>query len=155
MGNLMSDRDTEIVDELHRDSVPVAAGTKICNGAAVALNAGGFAVSAGPGAAHLRGIADETVDNTDDDVGGALSIQVITPEAAYFDGTGFDQEDVGLQVYFSDDHTVTETSSTNTFAGRIRSVDDNGILVDLRGGYVEPAAMTAAPMTTLAPTTAA
>jgi hypothetical protein len=154
MSNLTSDRDTEFVDELHRDQVPVAAGTKICNGAAVALDAEGFAVSAGPSAAHLRGIADETVDNTADTVGGALSIEIITPEAAYFDGTGFTQGAVGLPVWFSDDHTVTETAGTNTYAGRIRSVDEYGILVDLRGGYVEPnLAVTATP--TAAPTTAA
>jgi hypothetical protein len=155
MSNLTSDRDTEIVDELHRDHVPVAAGVKICNGAAVALNASGFAVSAGPGAAHLRGIADETVDNTADTVGGALNIEIITPEAAYFDGTGFDQDDAGKPVYFSDDHTVTLTSSTNTFAGRIRSVDEYGILVDLRGGYVEPNLAVTATPTTAAPTTGA
>jgi hypothetical protein len=156
MSNLTSDRDTEFVDELHRDQAPVAAGTKICNGAAVALDAGGFAVSAGPGAAHLRGIADETVDNSADAVGGALTIEIFTPEAAYFDGTGFTQADVGKPVYFSDDHTVTKTAGTNTFAGRIRSVDQYGILVDLRGGYVEPVLnVTAEPMTTVAPTTEA
>jgi hypothetical protein len=85
----------------------------------------------------LRGIADETVDNTDDDVGGAQDIEIITPELAYFDGAGFTQADVGAPVYFSDDHTVTKTPSTNTFAGLVRAVDSaTNILVDLRAGYL-------------------
>jgi hypothetical protein len=156
MSNLTSDRDTEFVDELHRDQAPVAAGTKICNGAAVALDADGFAVSAGPGAAHLRGIADETVDNTADTVGGALTIEIITPEAAYWDSDAtFTQDDVGQPVYFVDDHTVSLTAGTNVYAGRVRSVDQYGILVDLRGGYVEPNLAVTAEPTTAAPTTAA
>jgi hypothetical protein len=156
MGNLTSDRDTEFVDELHRDDVPVAAGTKICNGAAVALNANGFAVSAGPGAAHFRGIADETVDNSADEAVGALSIEIITPEAAFFDASGMTQDDVGQPVYFSDDHTVTLTAGTNTYAGRIREVPSaTEVLVDLRGGYVEPAINTTGAPTTASPTTGA
>jgi hypothetical protein len=147
MTNLTSDRDTEFVDELHRDEVPVAAGAKIFNGAAVALNAAGFAVSAGPGVKHFRGIVAESVDNSSGENGDEV-VDVITPEAAYFDGTGFTQADVGGTVYFSDDHTVTKTAGTNTYAGRIRSVDPAGILVDLRGAYVEPAMpVTSAPTT--------
>jgi hypothetical protein len=137
MSNLTSDRDTEFVDQIHRDEIPMAAGVKICSGAAVAVNAAtGFANSAGPGAGVLRGIADETVDNTADSAGGAQTIDLITPEAAYFDGTGFTQANVGDPVYFSDDHTVTLTAGTNTLAGRVLSVDTEGILVDLRAGYV-------------------
>ena len=38
--------------------------TQIFNGGAVALNSAGYAVPAGPGVRHFRGIADETVDNS-------------------------------------------------------------------------------------------
>jgi hypothetical protein len=139
MTNLAADRETEFVEEIHRDYVPVAAATKICNGAAVALNLLGLAVSAGPGNVHFRGIAEETVDNTADALGGALSIPIIMPEAAYFDGAGFAQSDLGQPVYFSDDHTVTKTAGTNTYAGRIREVASaTQVLVDLRGAYLDP-----------------
>jgi hypothetical protein len=148
MSNLTSDRDTEFVDELHRDDVPVAASTRIFNGGAVALNSAGFAVPAGPGVRHFRGIADETVDNSAGSAG-AASVEIITPEAAYWDSAAtFTQADVGQPVYFSDDHTVTLTAGTNTYAGRIKSVDQYGVLVDMRGAYVEPALpVTAAPTT--------
>jgi hypothetical protein len=156
MSNLMSDRDTEFVDELHRDDLPMAAGAKICNGAAVALNAAGFAVNAGPGASHFRGIADKTVDNSDGESGDA-TIEIITPEAAYFDASGFDQSDVGQPVRFSDDHTVTRSAgSGNTYAGRVRSVESaTNVLVDLRGAYVEPASLVSSPGTTAGATTGA
>ena len=150
MSNLTFDRDTEFVDELHRDQLPVAAWTKICNGAAVALDANGYATHAGPGVKHFRGIADETADNSAG-AAGALTVEIITPEAAYWDSaTTFTQADVGQPVYFSDDHTVTLTAGTNTYAGRIKSADQYGMLVDMRGAYVEPAL----PVTS-APTTAA
>jgi hypothetical protein len=149
MAILTSDRDTEFVDKLHRDDVPVAAGAKIFNGGAVALNAGGFAVPAGPGLKHFRGIADESVDNSAG-AAGAVTVEIITPEAAYWDtATTFTQAAVGQPVYFADDHTVTLTAGTNTYAGRIKSVDQYGCLVDMRGAYAEPAL----PVTT-APTTA-
>ena len=149
MTNLTSDRDTEFVDELMRDNVPVAAGAKIFNGGAVALNAGGFAVPAGPGAKHFRGIADESVDNSDGQNGDA-TVEIITPEGAFFDATGLAEARLGQPVYFSDDHTVTLTAGTNTFAGRIREVTSaTECLVDLRGAYVEPAMLV-----TSAPTTA-
>ena len=148
MSNLTSDRDTEFVDEMHRDQAPVAAGVKICNGAAVALDASGNAVHAGPGVRHFRGIADETVDNSAG-APGAVNVEIITPEGAYWDtATTFTQACVGRPCYFSDDHTVTLTAGTNTYAGRIRSVDQYGTLVDMRGAYVEPALpVTAAPTT--------
>ena len=147
MTNLQSDRDTEIVDELRCDEAPVAAGANLFNGGAVALDAGGFAVPAGPGPKHFRGIADESVDNSAGG-NGDVTVHVIAPDGAYFDGTGFGQGDVGQPAWFSDDHTVTKSAGTNTYAGRIRSVDSAGILVDLRGAYVEPALpVTSAPTT--------
>jgi hypothetical protein len=150
MSNLTSDRDTEFVDELHRDELPVAASTRIFNGGAVALDANGNAVPAGPGVKHFRGIADETVDNSAG-AAGAVSVEIITPEAAYWDSaTTFTQADVGRPVYFSDDHTVTLTAGTNTYAGRVKSVDQYGILVDMRGAYVEPALPVTAAATTAA-----
>ncbi|MGD1001862.1 MAG: hypothetical protein ABSA67_14300 [Candidatus Brocadiia bacterium] len=150
MSNLTSDRDTEFVDELHRDEAPVAAATQIFNGAAVGLNSGGFAVPAGPGVRHFRGIADETVDNSAG-AAGAETVEIITPEAAYWDSAAtLTQASVGQPAYFADDHTVTLTAGTNTYAGRIKSVDRYGVLVDMRGAYVEPAL----PVTS-APTTAA
>jgi hypothetical protein len=137
MSNLTSDRDTEFVDELHRDELPVAAGAVICNGAAVALDANGNAINAGPGVKHFRGIADETVDNAGG-AAGAQTIEIITPEAAYWGtATTFTQAQVGQPVYFADDHTVTLTAGTNTYAGRVKSVDQYGCLVDLRGAYAE------------------
>ena len=152
MSNLTSDRDTEFVAELERDQLPVKGGMKICNGAAVALGATGCAVSAGPNVKHLRGIADETVDNTDGNDGDE-TINVISPDAAYWDGSGFTQADVGAPVYFSDDHTVTKTAGTNCYAGRVRSVDQYGVLVDLRGAYAQAAIAATTALT--APHTAA
>jgi len=150
MANLTSDRDTEFVDALHRDQAPVAAGAKLFNGAAIALTPTGCAIQAGAGKKHFRGIADESVDNSAGG-DGDVSIEIITPEAAYWDcATTLTQADVGKRVWFSDDHTVTETAGNNTYAGRIKSVDQNGILVDMRGAYAElvtPAATSKAPTT--------
>ncbi len=67
-------------------------------------------------------------------------MDIITPEAAYWDSAAtLTQASVGQPAYFSDDHTVTLTAGTNTYAGRIKAVDRYGVLVDMRGAYVEPA----------------
>ena len=148
MSLLTADRDTEFVDRLVRDQVPLGASVKVFNGGAVAL-AGGNLHPAGPGKKHFRGIANQSVDNTGG-AAGALSAYVITPEAAWWDppSGGYTQANVGQSVYFADDHTLTSTGGNNTYAGRIRAVDSTlGILVDHRGAYAEllsPAATTAA-----------
>jgi hypothetical protein len=152
MANLTSDRDTEFVEKLAHNQLPMDA-VKLCNGCAVAVTGNGFATHAGPGVRHLQGIAAETVDNSQGHAGDQ-TIDLDTPDAAYWDNDGSITVDtVGGAVYFADDHTVTRTVGTNTYAGRVRSCDQYGALVDMRGAYADLAVpVTTAP--TLAPTTA-
>lgn len=151
MSLLTSDRDTESVPRIQRDEVPVEAGRKVFNGGAIALDAAGYAVPAGPDVKHFRGIADQTVDNSAGSAG-ALTVNLLTPEGAWWDpASPLSDADRGKRVFFADDHTVTETAAHNCYAGRIRCVDAiRGVLVDHRGAYMEfvsPAATTEAATT--------
>lgn len=146
MSLLQSDRDTEYVPRLERDMVPLDAYVSVFNGGALAC-AGGYARPAGPGKKHFRGIADQTVSNSGG-AAGAASVNVLTPEGAYWDSaTTFTQANIGQMVWFADDHTVTLTAGNCTYAGRVRSIDPiRGVLVDHRGAYAEfltPAVTTA------------
>jgi hypothetical protein len=138
MSNLTVDRVTEYVAKLDRDELPVAANVTICNGAAVAL-VNGYAHHAGAGKKHFRGIADQTVTNGA--THGAVTINVLTPDAAWWDqpSSPFGVGDVGKQVFFADDHTLTATAGNNTYAGKIKAIGDGtinvGVLVDHRGAY--------------------
>lgn len=120
-----------------RRSLGMEAGTKINQGAIVAVNADGFAVPMST-ATTLRGIgrASDTVDNT----GGAdgdLSIEIDVGIFAFDNSSAGDliaRGDIGKDCYGVDDQTVALTHATNTrsVAGKIFDVDADGVWVDFR-----------------------
>lgn len=113
----------------------VAANAKIYAGAAVCVDANGYAI---PGAnnAGLKfvGVAQEQVDNT----GGANGNKtVLVKDDGVFDfaGAGFVTADVGKPVFLSDDQTVALTTTNSVSCGVIREVESaTKVWVDIRAG---------------------
>jgi len=64
------------------------------------------------------GIAREEVDNSSG-ASGAKKVEVYTEGEFLLTGSGLAQTDVGSLVYWSDDSTITKTSTNNVLAGRI------------------------------------
>lgn len=120
-----------------RRAVGVEEGTKINQGAMVAVNASGFAVPMSA-ATTLRGIgrAADTVDNTNGG-DGDLSIEVDVGIFAFGNSASGDliaRDDIGKDCYGVDDQTVALTDGTGTrsVAGKIFDVDADGVWVDFR-----------------------
>jgi hypothetical protein len=113
---------------------PVAAATKIWNGALVVLDAG----YAAPGSTALNliavGRADETVDNG---AGGVGDASVIVRRGVFLFKNKADdavtQADVGKDCFVIDDETVGKTNGTNTRskAGIVRGIDAAGVWVEI------------------------
>lgn len=117
-------------------TVPVAASTKIFQGALVVMDTG--VAKPGYTAAGLvvLGIAEETVDNSAG-ADGALSV---TPKRGTFRFVNLGADaltaaDVGKDAYLVDDQTVAKTSATATrsIAGTVIDVDASGAWI--RVGY--------------------
>ncbi len=114
------------------DRVDVAGSTHIFNGAAVVLNAAGFAVPASA-ATGLRplGVAREHVDNRDG-ADGAASVQFERGIFHFNSGTGADtitDRHRGRTAYWIDDETVGLTDTGRSAAGEIVRVDARGVWV--------------------------
>lgn len=122
--------------------VPVKDGTilrlslgvaKIFAGAAVGLiKATGYVVKIAANNPPMRfiGVAVETVDNSAGSAGDKF-IKVQRKGIWKFGGgSGFTVADIGKNVYFSDDQTVTLTAN-NMYAGRLVQVDGEGAFVDI------------------------
>ena len=132
---LSNDRNTPRRDGVQfRD--PVAAATVIYAGSLVVIDAAG---NAAPGSTatglHVRGVAQEQVDNSG---GAAGDLAVDSRRGCFrFDNSSADdliaRADIGNQVWIVDDHTVAKTSATNTrsVAGIVRDVDDAGVWVEI------------------------
>ena len=104
---------------IYRLNVPVAASTTIWKGSIVMLNSSGYAIPAATAATTpCMGIADQTVVNSGS--AGSVSVDCLVGLAGLFDVTGsFTQADNGKLAYFSDDHTITRTATSNSAAGTI------------------------------------
>ncbi len=91
----------------------------IYRGAMVMHNTAGFLAPCATGAGgRFAGVAEETVDNSAGSAGDKECRH--KREGLYLlEGTGFVQADVGLDVYASDDQTITKTSTNNPKVGRI------------------------------------
>lgn len=129
--------------------IPVAATTKIYNGAVVLINASGNAIPAaalaGNEAFVVAGIAQETADNL---TGAAGDIEV-TVKSNCDDGSyGFNNHgsatvtaaDIGHVAYFSDDNTVANAqvapTATRPVGGWIHSIEDGLVYVTLPGRFI-------------------
>ena len=120
-------------------TLPVAAATKIYNGAIVMLDASGnanpAAAASGNNAFVVAGIAEETVDNSDGSAGDlSIRVKANCSESAYgFNNSGSaacDASHVGKLAYASDDNTVAnaQTSTNRPLVGHIHSIDEDGLV---------------------------
>lgn len=136
--SLAKDRDTptragtEFVD-------PVAANVKIHAGGIVLLNAAGDAIPGqGGNAFHVRGIAQEAVDNTGG-LAGAKTVKTRRGQVWRFKNSAGDdlitRADIGKTCYVVDDEAVSKTNNpdgaTRTAAGVVRDVEAAGVWVEI------------------------
>lgn len=107
---------------------PVAAATRIFDGAMVALNAAGDAIPAIPTAARMRGVALHEADNADG-TAGAISVETDRgPFLVANDGT-VDRTHIGGDVFVVDDNTVGAAGTL--VAGKCLDVKAAGITVEI------------------------
>lgn len=116
----LASRGTTFVD-------PVAAATKIFEGAMVALDASGNAIPAAPASTTMRGVAVATADNTDG-AAGAASV-TIKRGVFLFNQTGLDRTDIGTMVKVSDDNTVGGAGAL--VAGKLLDIEPAGAWVEI------------------------
>jgi hypothetical protein len=98
--------------------LPVLASVKIYAGAGVVIDSAGYAKPAVTATGlTTAGVAQETADNTGG-ASGAIRVRVRTGTAGPFAITGLAQSDLGrTTLYWTDDQTVTATSSGRSIAG--------------------------------------
>lgn len=126
--------------------IPIAATTYLYAGQLVAVNAAGRAVPASDTAGlRVIGRAEKEVDNSADEVGGALSITVKRGVFRYQNSAthAVAQANVGAIAFVEDDATVATQSTYGVQAGRVIEIDAEGVWIDTRNNVV-PAAITPA-----------
>ena len=135
MSQLSADRDTK-TREAARERLPVAADTVIYGGAAVAADSSGNAVpAANSSGLKFRGVAEDLADNDGGDAGD-VNVHVRKAPSARWAGSGFSAADLGADVYFADDQTVTKTPG-GCLAGKILEVvSATSVWVDHRAVYL-------------------
>ncbi len=128
--------------------LPMAAATKIFNGALVMIDASGnanpAAAASGNNAFVVAGIAEETVDNSAGSAGDlSITVKANCDDGAYgFVNSGsaaIDATHVGKLAHASDDNTVANAASSTTrpIVGHIHSVDADGLVyVTVPGRYL-------------------
>lgn len=123
-------------------SVPVAASTKIYQGALVGLDSAGRAV-AGTSNATARSILGRARALADNSSGAAAAISVEVERGCFKFANSSSTDaltsvDVGQPCYVVDDQTVARTPGTGTaprmVAGMVMGVDSDGVWVQLLGG---------------------
>lgn len=124
MSALTGPRDTKLrKGDFNKD--PVKAAEIIYRGAAVCLDSNGEAVNATATTGLItRGVARDTVDNTDD----GLYIETDSGCFKFHNKSGdeLSQDEVGDVCYWDDNQTVCKTSTGKSIAGVVRSVDADG-----------------------------
>lgn len=137
-------RDTaEVMNGGRQLVLPVKAKTTIYQGALVALDADGYAVS-GKKAEGLTaaGRAEETVENTGGD--GEAVIRVLRGVFIYANTSTAANKVTAAHVlkpcYIQDDQTVTALATGASVAGLVVRVDENGVAVDIGSGLTVSAA---------------
>ena len=111
--------------------VAVAAGTKICEGDIVVLNAQGYAVKADK-AENLvaAGAAEENVDNTAGE-DGAAHVKVQRGVFVLKNVGEIKETDLLKTCYFAGPDSVTLTASGSSAAGKVYAVDDETVAVEM------------------------
>lgn len=113
--------------------LPVKAGVKIFDGALVAINSDGFAIS-GTAASDLiaAGRAEEFVDNSNG-TDGEVVIKVSRGVFKYNNSTTapLTNKDVLKPCYIEDDATVSATNTETSVAGKVLGFDGNEVIVEI------------------------
>lgn len=118
---------TRRIGDFQKD--PVKAAEVIYRGAAVCLDSNGELVNASATTGLItRGVARDTVDNTDDEFGTvATGLESDQGVFEFFNKSGdeLSQDEVGDVCYWEDNQTVCKTSTGKSVAGVVASVDAN------------------------------
>lgn len=112
------------------NDLPVAAGVHIYEGAAVSVNASGFAKPLAAGEDFV-GFADCEADNTSGSAG-AIFVSVRHKGKVVLAVTGAAAANVNDAVYASADDTFTLTATSNSLIGYLRRYDSAGCVVELQ-----------------------
>lgn len=119
-------RTTELGD---LNDLPVAASVHIYEGAAVSVNAAGYAKPLAAGEDFV-GFADAEADNSSESAG-AISVTVRQKGKVLLSVTGAAAANINDAVYASDDGTFTTTTGSNSLVGYIRRFESAGCVVEL------------------------
>jgi len=117
MSAATADRNGQIRNVLCAFELPLAVDIGYVHCAAVINSAGYVAPATAAAGDRFLGVFSHGVDNSGGSAGD-LKAKVVTPMEALWDASGINQTDVGADVWFSDDHTVTLTPG-NCYAGVI------------------------------------
>ena len=110
----------------------LAADAVVYTGTLVGADANGYAETADAGSAAVLGLATETLSNLNG-ANGDLGVNVERVRV-YLENDGTNpvlQEHVGQQAVVVDNQTVGAPGGAGANAGRIESVDANGVWIDL------------------------
>ena len=125
---------TKLLDDISRtyelgniNNHPVLAGEKIYEGAVVGLDENGYARPLVAGDKFV-GFADRFVDNTNGS-DGEVSIAVRDQGKIVLDIEGLSLNNVGQEIYASDDNSFTLEEEGNTYIGVISRVIGSEVLV--------------------------
>lgn len=124
-----------------RANYPVAASTMIYEGTMTFVTTSGYADDdTASGANAFAGIAVEQVDNSAGSAGDKV-VEVYNKGQFELVGSGFAQTDVGMDIYASDNFTITKTrAAAAPRIGRcVGYVSSTKVIVDIRPG-VNPSA---------------
>lgn len=119
--------------ESMRSSRPVYELIHIYEGTLVFVNSSGYATDVvNSGANPFAGIAIKEADNSAG-ASGAVNVELWEDGAFVMVGSGFTQGTVGLDIYASDNFTVTTTATSTSYVGRcIGYISSTKILVQIR-----------------------
>lgn len=133
MANLTADRKTKMTTDVYVQPIAgpfdATAATRYYRGLAYAVDANGRLVNPAAGLV-VPGFCLDPVDNSAG-ANGAVKVPLNTGRAC-FDAHGVNPPtvaDIGQLAYFSDNHTVSRTSTDGAKGGRIDHVDADGVWV--------------------------
>lgn len=122
-----------IAQEGDRQNGPAAASTHFYQGTLSYVNSSGYVVDiVASGANPFFGVVVSEVDNSSGS-NGDLNVEVYADDIFQMVGSGFTQATVGLDIYGSDNFTVTTSSSSTSYIGRcVGYISSTKILVEVR-----------------------
>jgi len=102
-----------------RNSGPVAASVRLYEGTLVYITAAGYLTNVvATGANRFFGIATKDYDNSSGSAGD-IKAECFTDGDWELTGSGFAQTDAGIDIYGSDNYTITSTSTDMSYIGPV------------------------------------